>query len=617
MAERLSTSRPSQQQRRHRKGMARINDPQIRMTHQLRILQVNVEGYSKAKGDILAKLTHSENIDILALQETHLEERSIARLTVPEFEVISFLGHARFGIATLIKRELVDKVEEITKPSTHCIGVKIGGITIYNVYKPPSQTWEFSVVPKKEHPVIYVGDFNSHHTRWGYCNPDPDGVRLADWADINNHQLIYDAKDKGTFTSRTWGTTNPDLCFVSSDRTGRALPTQRTILNRFTKSQHRPVVINVGLQIPILRSTPIPRWNLRKAHWDVYREYVEKVVPRIPPSVSNYERFSKLTITAARKAIPIGARKTYIPGWSDECQTLLDRFNESEDYEIAETLTSLLDEKRRLRWLDQVESLDFSRSSRKSWNLLHKLGGAQLPPKIKQTMNPEKISAIMSQNARIRVTKRQQEKIRSLMRDAMKDCAKETKLAEPVTVEEIREALHKTQQGKAAGTDEILPEFLKNLGDRETKWLADLFTNIIDSSTVPKIWKEAKIIAVPKPGKSGKEPTDYRPISLLCTTYKLFERVLLARLGPVIDNEIPIEQAGFRTNRSCCDQVLSLTTFIERSYQHKSKTGVVLLDLSSAYDTVWVEGLLLKLARTVKCYKTLKFLKNMLIGRRF
>lgn len=86
--------------------------------------------------------------------------------------------------------------------------------------------------------------------------------------------------------------------------------------------------------------------------------------------------------------------------------------------------------------------------------------------------------------------------------------------------------------------------------------------------------------------------------------YKLFER-LLACIQPIIEESLPIEQAGFRKNRNCCNQVLAITTHVENGLQKKAKSGVVFLDLSSAYDTVWTRGLLLKMAKIVKCKTTL------------
>ena len=70
-------------------------------------------------------------------------------------------------------------------------------------------------------------------------------------------------------------------------------------------------------------------------------------------------------------------------------------------------------------------------------------------------------------------------------------------------------------------------------------------------------------MSVLKPGKDGSESSNFRPISLLSVTYKLFERILLNRIKHLIDDKLPIKQAGFRPNRGCQKQVSVLTNFIE------------------------------------------------------
>ncbi|KAF7391677.1 hypothetical protein HZH68_011220 [Vespula germanica] len=52
----------------------------------------------------------------------------------------------------------------------------------------------------------------------------------------------------------------------------------------------------------------------------------------------------------------------------------------------------------------------------------------------------------------------------------------------------------------------------------------------------PIYWKIMQIILIPKPGKSSEEVTSYRPISLLPITFKLFEKLLLRRLKPAIND---------------------------------------------------------------------------------
>ncbi|XP_064425048.1 PC-esterase domain-containing protein 1A [Latimeria chalumnae] len=93
-----------------------------------------------------------------------------------------------------------------------------------------------------------------------------------------------------------------------------------------------------------------------------------------------------------------------------------------------------------------------------------------------------------------------------------------------------------------AGVDSVLPDFLKNLGPRGRDWLAALFTKIISSCKLPKIWRKSKVIAILKPGKPTNNPKGYRPIALLCTTYKLLEQMLLTRLAPYFERAIPPEQ---------------------------------------------------------------------------
>jgi hypothetical protein len=63
--------------------------------------------------------------------------------------------------------------------------------------------------------------------------------------------------------------------------------------------------------------------------------------------------------------------------------------------------------------------------------------------------------------------------------------------------------------------------------------------------------------------------------------------MILQRIQRLINVVVPVLQAGFRENRSCTEQVIALTPHIEAGFQRKLKTGVVFIDLTAAYDTVW------------------------------
>ena len=74
----------------------------------------------------------------------------------------------------------------------------------------------------------------------------------------------------------------------------------------------------------------------------------------------------------------------------------------------------------------------------------------------------------------------------------------------------------------------------------------------LDYLIFQKKWKKANILAFKKPSKDKTFPQNYRPISLLPTISKIFERIILNRILDFEEetkNLIP-EQFGFRKNKS-------------------------------------------------------------------
>ena len=127
---------------------------------------------------------------------------------------------------------------------------------------------------------------------------------------------------------------------------------------------------------------------------------------------------------------------------------------------------------------------------------------------------------------------------------------------------------------------------------------------------------QGSVIAILKPGKDPNEAKSYRPISLLCHLFKLFERLILNRLGPINEEHLIREQAGFRPGKSFTGQVLNLTQHIEDGFEKNEPTGVVFVDLTAAYDTVNHRRLLSKLYDMTKDFHLTKLIQ-LLENRRF
>jgi hypothetical protein len=97
----------------------------------------------------------------------------------------------------------------------------------------------------------------------------------------------------------------------------------------------------------------------------------------------------------------------------------------------------------------------------------------------------------------------------------------------------------------------ITGEILKELPVTGIKYLTQLFNAVLLNGYFLAYWKVAQIILILKPGKP-KELTSYKPINLLPIVSKVFEKLLLKRLLPIvgINRLISIHQFAFRQRHS-------------------------------------------------------------------
>jgi len=234
---------------------------------------------------------------------------------------------------------------------------------------------------------------------------------------------------------------------------------------------------------------------------------------------------------AAHFSIPRGFRLRYIPCLNEEYQVLLDQHEETGDTEVADYLIESLDAARCRRWEETTEQMNFTKSSRKSWSLIWRLGAAQNPPRTSHPpVKADAVAGHLLQVAREPVNKKHKCRVQVEWRYFLRH-APDKSLPPAFTVDEIYQALQNMKAGTAPGYDHVHPELLKNLGPRAQTWLSHFFSRII-ANAIPKIWRKTKVIVIEKPGKDPRLAKSYRPISLLSTCYKLLERLVLHRVLP-------------------------------------------------------------------------------------
>ena len=182
----------------------------------------------------------------------------------------------------------------------------------------------------------------------------------------------------------------------------------------------------------------------------------------------------------------------------------------------------------------------------------------------------------------------------------------------PISLDEVKAAIHKLKRGKAVGIDGIMNEVFKFSGDQVATYLWKLFDSIFESENFPLEWSRGLIFPLFKGGPSEFrfDPGKYRGITLLSIVGKTYTAVLNERISSWAENNgiLCDEQSGFRKNRATTDQLFILSEVI-RSRRPK-KTFVAFIDIAKAYDRVWRKGLWHKLYQEGIKGKMWRVLKN-------
>jgi len=278
------------------------------------LLQLNVESLTKAKINVLTHLAEAHAVTAILLQETHYKDRS--HLKIPGYTLAACTESEVYGTATFVKHHAKWSAIAVCPENSllESTAMEVEGVTIINVYKPPSIKMDTTGLPYFSRPCMYAGDFNCYSTTWGCRSTNASGEALEDWASASGLNLLYDPKQPDSFHSCRWNTgTNPDLAFVNL---AGPLP-HCTILDPFPKSQHRPSLIQPINPIKPLTAKPVLRWNFQKAHWEQFTNLTELGADSLPDPSSNadmaYSAFCQLLPSSARMSIPRGCRRQYIP----------------------------------------------------------------------------------------------------------------------------------------------------------------------------------------------------------------------------------------------------------------------------------------------------------------
>ncbi|GFT84001.1 retrovirus-related Pol polyprotein from type-2 retrotransposable element R2DM [Nephila pilipes] len=141
-------------------------------------------------------------------------------------------------------------------------------------------------------------------------------------------------------------------------------------------------------------------------------------------------------------------------------------------------------------------------------------------------------------------------------------------------------------KNSAPGPDGIQYSTLK-ARDPGAHLLSAIYNKVLDLSTIPSSWKNSKVVLIPKSGDLS-DISNWRPVSLLNTTGKVFSSVLAARLSSWsdINNRLSSFQKGFRENDGCAEHNFLLEQAIGHARRAHKNISMAWLDLENAFGSV-------------------------------
>ena len=146
-----------------------------------------------------------------------------------------------------------------------------------------------------------------------------------------------------------------------------------------------------------------------------------------------------------------------------------------------------------------------------------------------------------------------------------------------MNIGEVEKEILKSDETKATQKTDILTRIFKENIDIFTDFLCTSINSVIKSSSFPSALKLADVTPVHKKGRKDMKE-NFRPVSILPTLSKIFEKCMFAQMSTFFDNIFSNEQCGFLKGYSTQHCPLVVLETWKRSADKGKVFGALLTD---------------------------------------
>lgn len=509
--------------------------------------------------------------------------------------------------------------------------VSWGETTIVGVYRPPRRSLpelegllediEAIIRPKMDGPVLVAGDLNAKSDAWGSPVTDVFGRAVAEWADALG--LVVFNRGSVPICVRHNGSSIIDIT-LGNGRAARMVRTWRVMEGEETLSDH--LYVCFGVSDPSMgrlaaakaeassRERP-NRWSLKKIDVDCLRA-AAKIKAWIKEPLGPLEDVNDgaLALREAATEICDAAMPRCKPmphrpaayWWSQELAELrtdcnrarrvytrcrrrrrtdeeMEAFLHDEYVERRQKLQRAIRIAKARAWEELVETVE-----RDPWGRPYKMvrkklssGGPPATEHLYSTFLHRVVDTLFPVGGG---------EVGETGRPPMPAPVPWVEEKHRVTAEELAREIKRLRAKKTAPGPDGIPARALALATVELREsVLKLFNKCLESGRFPNIWKEARLVHLPKEGKPEDSPSAYRPICLLDEAGKMFEKILAARLRKhlsLVDPDLDKCQFSFREGRSTVDAVLHVRSLAEEAIGQGRGVVAVSLDIANAFNSL-------------------------------
>ena len=466
----------------------------------------------------------------------------------------------------------------------------------------------------RDTPVLICTDLNRHDAIWAGVQPIAarrhEGDLIVDFAQTLG---LVSLLEPGTIT---WEHQTQDVSSTIDVIWGSVEVQDQLQWCRLYRedhgSDHQAIEIQFGQEAA--RPRPYkPRWELSKADWPAINTRLQQTwrLDSIRENPANIDQVAESLVTAVQDAIqaetPLARPSPYVKRWWSIDLTILRnamtsmrnavRTAQRRGHEV-DTL------KARLRQARQQYYTEMDRQKRRHWRSF-----LEDPANIWKANQYAKLArtarAIPALRDGDRLAETDEEKAVVLLHtffpippvpqgdDLPIQAGQEPRpvvgMPAIVTMGEAKEAILSSNPRKAPGRDGLPFLVWQKVLDTVLPTITWLYSVSLKTGYVPKSWRTARMVPIPKPNKPDYSlPKAYRPISLLPTISKGLERIVAKRLAYLAEKLglLPENHFGGRRKRSSEQALDVLMEAILRAWRTNRVASVITFDVQGAFNGV-------------------------------